>query len=185
MGIRCFVGIPLPESYQKGLIDIKQSWDGKLASRINWTQPVNWHLTLYFLGEISENILEDVKARLSQISMDKFSLQARGGGFFPPNKEPRVIWLGVERGSRQCIDLAYRVETTLSALGFEERKKKFRPHLTLGRVKKNQKDNWSELQKYINQIHWSEIVVDAFVLWQSKLTPQGPVYKAIQRYNLD
>lgn len=184
MSIRCFVGIPLPENYQSGLGDIRQDWEKELDSRIAWTKQGNWHLTLYFLGEISEGILEDVKTRLDRVDMEKFSLQARGGGFFPPNREPRVVWLGVHKGGQECAELASKVENALLPLGFEKSKKEFRPHLTLGRVKKNKKDNWRNLQKYLNQIDWPEVAVDSFVLWQSELTTQGPVYKRIKEYAL-
>ncbi len=185
MSVRCFVGIPLPENYQMGLGDIRQEWDNKLDSRIAWTKQGNWHLTLYFLGEISEGSLEDVQAQLAQVTMDKFSLQAKGGGFFPPNREPRVIWLGVQKGGQECVELASKVENALLPLGFEKSKKEFKPHLTLGRVKKNKKDNWRDLQKYLNQIYWSEIRIDSFILWQSELTPQGPVYKRIREFALN
>ncbi len=184
MDVRCFVGLPLPGIYQQGLGELRQSWEKRLQSHIAWTKQGNWHLTLYFLGEITQKVLEEVKTNLSQVSREKFSLQAKGGGFFPPNKEPRVIWIGLHKGSRECIDLASRVENTLLPLGFEARKKEFKPHLTLGRVKKNKNDNWRELQDYLNQIHWSETLVDRFVLWQSELTPQGPIYKRIQEYSL-
>ena len=184
MTLRCFVGIPLPKHYQQGLGEISQEWDKKLDSKVAWTKQGNWHLTLYFLGEISEGDVDEVKARLEEVNMEKFYLQAKGGGFFPPNREPRVIWLGVHKGSRECIDLASRVENALLPLGFEKRKKEFKPHLTLGRVKKNKKDNWRYLQKYLNEIHWSEVPIESFVLWKSDLTPQGPVYKQIQEYSL-
>ena len=183
--MRCFVGIPLPESYQEGLLTIVQNWQKKLHSKISWTKKGNWHMTLFFLGQISEDNVEQVKEKLKEVSMNSFSLQARGGGFFPPGKQPRVLWVGLETGHQECIQLAEKIENNLHDLGFESDKKSFRPHLTLGRVKQNRKDNWSEFIDYLTKIDWPLATIDSFNLWKSDLTPQGPIYSVIENYPLD
>ncbi|MEF8889551.1 MAG: 2'-5' RNA ligase family protein, partial [Desulfohalobiaceae bacterium] len=80
MGTRCFVGIPLPESYQEGLERIVEQWGEKLTSKINWTKRGNWHLTLYFLGEVDDGSLSVIRNSLAGVKRSRFVLQAGGGG---------------------------------------------------------------------------------------------------------
>ncbi|MCF8031106.1 MAG: RNA 2',3'-cyclic phosphodiesterase, partial [Desulfohalobiaceae bacterium] len=109
MGKRCFVALPLPESYQEGLARLVEQWRGRLASKINWTRRGNWHLTLYFLGEVENGELAAIRSALAGIRLPRFTLQAGGGGFFPPGKPPRVIWAGLKQGGEACTALAGEV----------------------------------------------------------------------------
>ena len=184
MGKRCFVALPLPESYQEGLARLVEQWRGRLASKINWTKRGNWHLTLYFLGEVDDEELSSIRSALAGIRLPKFSLQAGGGGFFPPGKPPRVIWVGLQQGGEACSALAGEVENALVELGYAGRDKPFTAHLTLGRVKKGERDDWKALLRSLQTSEWPEIEADSFVLWQSTLTPSGPVYEEVERYSL-
>ena len=184
MGTRCFVGIPLPESYQEGLERTVEQWRTELASKVNWTKRGNWHLTLYFLGEVDDGSLSVIRNALAGVKRSRFVLQAGGGGFFPPGKPPRVIWVGLRQGGEASSTLAGDIEGALTRVGCPERDKPFTGHLTLGRVKKGARDDWKALQRFLQAAEWPEIDVDSFVLWQSTLTPSGPVYKEIERYPL-
>jgi len=184
MGHRCFVALPLPESYQEGLERVVEQWRGALASKINWTKRGNWHLTLYFLGEVDDAAVGSIRRALAGVRQSRFTLQAGGGGFFPPGKPPRVIWAGLKQGGEACAALAGEVENALRELGYPGRDKPFTAHLTLGRVKKGARDDWKALLRYLQAAEWPEIEVGSFVLWQSSLTSAGPVYEEIERYPL-
>lgn len=92
MGVRCFLGLALPDTYQEGLEDIITAWRPRLRSKISWTRKGNWHLTLSFLGEVSEELLDRVQKRLETVTRPSFELQAGGAGFFPREKRPE--WSG-------------------------------------------------------------------------------------------
>lgn len=184
MGIRCFIGIPLSEEYQQALGQISETWRNHFNSKMTWTKKGNWHITLYFLGDVQEDLLLKIQHNLANISMTSFGLQAGGAGFFPSEKRPRVVWTGLQKGQKECSLLADKVNNALQPLGFAEQEKEFRPHLTLARIKQLRKDNWSEFLHYLNSFSWPEIEINSFVLWQSILKPQGPIYKVIDRYIL-
>ena len=94
------------------------------------------HFTLQFLGEIDDEKCQQVKAVLNEISFSEFEVSLKNVGGFPNLKNPRVIWVGLEKdGARKLIDLANEIGTKLTKLGFEK-DKKFKPHLTVFRVKK-------------------------------------------------
>jgi 2'-5' RNA ligase len=184
MSRRCFVGIPMPEEYQRILARIVEAWRGTLHSRITWTREGNWHLTLFFLGEVEERTLESLREQLAEVRMAPFTFQASGGGFFPPGRKPRVIWVGVRQGADACGKLASLVESAVHPLGFVSDKHDFRAHLTLGRIKQARQDNWSSLLEYLNGVSWPTVSIDSFVLWQSTLKSTGPEYTSLERYPL-
>ncbi|MFO8031734.1 MAG: RNA 2',3'-cyclic phosphodiesterase [Desulfohalobiaceae bacterium] len=184
MQIRCFVGLELPQSYQEALEGIVMEWRHRLRSKISWTKKGNWHLTLCFLGEISQEQLQTVRDSLQQVQMPAFQMQAKGGGFFPPGKRPRVIWAGVDIGSQECSRLAALIAQAVHPLGQDSGKQPFRPHLTLGRVKQAKEDDWKGLLEYLQKLQWPEFNVGSFCLWQSTLKPTGPEYNLLQRFSL-
>lgn len=184
MTIRCFVGLELPASYQEGLQDIVQDWQHNLHSKITWTKKGNWHLTLCFLGDLTQDQLQQVKSALQEVHMPGFEMQAKGGGFFPPGKKPRVIWVGVDKGFQECSRLAALIGDALHPWIQNTNKQPFKPHLTLGRVKQAREDDWKRFLEYLLQVEWPPFKVESFCLWQSTLTPAGPEYNLLKRYTL-
>lgn len=182
MGIRCFLGIALPQAYQENLEAISTLWRERLRSRMSWTRKGNWHITLSFLGEISDEVLDEVQGRLDRLSSPCFDLQAGGAGFFPPNKPPRVAWVGVKTGAKALQSLARDIEQILLPLGFAPSKRPFQAHLTLARIKQAKNDDWQAFLKDLQSRQWPLFRAEACVLWQSRLTSQGPVYSPIKVY---
>ncbi|MED5543145.1 MAG: RNA 2',3'-cyclic phosphodiesterase, partial [Thermoproteota archaeon] len=94
------------------------------------------HFTLQFLGEINDEKCQQVQDVLNEISFSQFDISLKNVGGFPNLKNPRVIWVGLEKdGAGKLTDLANEIGTKLTKLGFEK-DKKFKPHLTVFRVKK-------------------------------------------------
>ena len=184
MATRSFVALPLPETYQQTLPEIASVWDPSLRSRLTWTKQGNWHLTLSFLGELGPEMLASVQDALDSVAVPPFTLQASGGGFFPPGKSPRVIWIGLSQGAEECIRLAHKIEQALHPLGFPPSSRPFRPHLTVARVKNPRPDDWSQVLKWLQRREWPAFEVSTFVLYASRLSPQGPEYRVLKEYPL-
>ena len=182
--MRCFIGIPLPDSYQKIMAELIENWKNRLNSKITWTRFGNWHLTLYFFFNLDQEQLKNIESALAEVKMEKFAFQSKGGGFFPGPKKPRVIWVGLQKGADKSSELASRVLSSLQPLGYEPDKRPFAAHLTLGRIKQARQDNWGELLYYLNNLDWPEINIDKFVLWKSELSQKGPTYTVLQEYHL-
>lgn len=185
MQIRCFVGLELPASYQQGLQEIISIWQHKLRSKISWTKKGNWHLTLCFLGQLSQDQIQQAMSGLQQVRMPSFELKARGGGFFPPGRQPSVIWAGVESGSSECSRLAALIRQAVYPLGQNSNQQQFKPHLTLGRVKQAKQDDWKEFLDYLLEVQWPSFQVQSFCLWSSRLQPTGAQYTLLRRYSLE
>ena len=133
------------------------------------------HFTLQFLGEIDEEKCEKVKDMLRTITFSQFDLSLKGVGGFPNLKNPRVIWIGADKkGAEKLIELAKEIEMKLTLLGFEK-DKKFKPHLTVLRVKHKVGDISLQMKEY-EAIEFGTQVISKIKLKRSVLSPKGPEY---------
>lgn len=183
--MRCFVGLPLPEEYQLELAKLIAIWKPRLRSRVSWTRPGNWHLTMKFLGDVTGENLGRVVQALNVPFGEMFVLRAGNGGFFPNLVSPRVVWAGLRQGQGECQKLAGQVERRMAALGFAKEGRAFVPHLTVARIKKAEQDPWDGLLGTLNDTDWPEARMDRVVLWESRLTPAGPNYRIVAEFKLE
>jgi len=142
-------------------------------------EPKNWHFTLQFLGEISEEISQKIIQALHKIEFSSFSVNLKGVGALPKPKSPRVIWIGTdENGGSMLIQLSKKVEKVLEPLGFFS-DKPFKPHITIFRIKKKIGDITKELDGQ-KMIDFGIQEVTNIKLKKSELTPSGPIYSDLE-----
>jgi 2'-5' RNA ligase len=139
----------------------------------------NMHFTLMFLGEVTEDMAQNVQALLKTIEFSPFDISFEKVGAFPKPRFPRVIWVGLDKtGGAQLSALAKAVEEKLSTLGFHS-DKPFKPHATIFRIKNRINDITDELAKHsgakFGMQHISELKFK-----QSVLTPSGPIYSDLE-----
>ena len=133
------------------------------------------HFTLQFLGEISENKTEKVKKALGAVGFSKFDLTIVGSGAFPNTRNPKVVWLGVDKdGKERMSRLANDVNEILGAIDLKN-EKPFKPHLTVFRIKNRIGDITEELLKSKDTKFGTQLV-SQIVLKKSDLSPNGPEY---------
>ncbi|HHI02531.1 MAG TPA: RNA 2',3'-cyclic phosphodiesterase, partial [candidate division Zixibacteria bacterium] len=168
------------EQFLGGIIlDLKQK-----RGRVKWVASKNIHLTMKFLGETDENKVEAIIESIKSVAAKHKSVECtidRIGGF-PNLRRPRVIWAGIEKKEdniNRLEAIASDIEEEMTPLGFEKESRKFKSHLTLGRVKDNR--NLYELTKYLEnyRLEPKEILFDKIVLFKSTLTPDGPIYRRL------
>lgn len=154
----------------------------KTCSGFKWTGPENLHFTLKFLGETSPEKVRDLHQALETAAAagTGFELRLGEAGYFPPKGAPRIIWLGVETGREQLVDLVDAVEKSCVQYGFSREDKPFKPHLTIGRAKgEDPVVKLPETEKFESMTE-----VKGFSLIESKLLPAGPVYKSVRDFKL-
>lgn len=184
--MRVFIAVELSESIRKTVVQI-QGKLGRTEDKIKWVDPSLIHLTLKFLGEIKKEKLGAVIKVTQKIAQkfSPFSMGAKGVGAFPSLSSPRVIWLGVDRGSTNLQRLASELENHLAKDGFSKEKKKWTPHLTLGRVKSLvEPQKLSGLILGEKEVVAGEMQVKEISVIESRLTPSGPIYTALERIRL-
>ena len=179
--MRLFIGIEIPSELKEEIFKIQK--DLKKLN-IKLVEKENFHICLKFLGEVNESLVQEIYSVLENITLSKnaFEVSLKGVGVFPNISNPRVVWVGVE--SDEILNLAEEIDFNLSKLGFEKEKRKFVPHLTLGRLrdKKGKQIIKEFLDKYKNLK--MKFYVDKITLFKSKLSPKGPTYKKIKEFHL-
>ena len=107
-----------------------------LCRAVAWVPRDNLHLTLCFLGELSEERLVDALAALETTAAggEPFTVGLHGLGAFPGLERPRIIWVGVAEGALAARSLQARLEAGLAERGFPPEARPWHPHLTVGRV---------------------------------------------------
>jgi len=172
--MRIFISLEIPEEVKEEILRIQKEipeFSGKK------TEPENMHLTLKFLGDISEHEVEKVKSKLKEIKLEKFESEIVNLGVFNQNFI-KIIWVHLDN----CNKLQEEIDTKLEKLFKKE--KRFMSHLTIARVKKvkDKKKFLQELDKIkIKNIKFS---VSGFFLKKSILTKEKPIYETIEEYHL-
>ena len=145
-------------------------------------EPENIHLTLKFLGEIDEKMVDEIAGVMEKSvkEVSPFRIKLRGVGVFPSMDYMRVVWIGIENAEKLGI-IVGRLENDLSNLGFKKEKRRFSPHMTIGRVKSPR--NKEILQNFLKENRekdFGELEVKCIRLKKSVLTPKGPEYSTVK-----
>ena len=180
--MRAFIAIDLPESIQVAL-DRQQAAFRAACAEARWTRPEGIHLTLKFLGEISDDKVRQVTEVLTTLApFEPFSIEVKGFGFFPDARRPRVFWVGLE-APPALGELACRVEECMERLGFAREDRAFTPHLTLARFKvPRPQPALQALLEQHQELTMGCFKVSEFFLYESKLSPQGAEYRKVARF---
>ncbi len=153
---------------------------------IKFVEPGNLHLTLKFLGEIKDNLVDDIHNRMEESFKDfsRFEVQLRGVGVFPSLQYIKVVWVGIEENKENLAKMQESLEDNILNLGFKK-EGRFKPHLTLGRVKSpRNKDKLAEIITSIKDKEIDKIKVDRVILKKSVLTTKGPIYTTLREVML-
>ena len=134
----------------------------------------NMHFTVQFLGEVSEEMIGKISGALNSIEFSAFSITFASIGVFPNPNSPRVIWIGVTDGINELEKLAEMIHSKLSDIGFSP-DKKFKPHVTIFRVKNKIEGLPSKLEKF-SSCSFGKQLVSEIKLKKSELTYQGSIY---------
>jgi 2'-5' RNA ligase len=180
--MRAFIAIELPESIRKALAS-EQARFRAVCPDARWTRPEGIHLTLKFLGQISNQQEGQVKDALSRMEpFEKFTVRAQGFGFFPGAKRPRVFWAGLD-APPALAQLVAQVENAVAPLGFPPEDRPFKPHLTLARFKvPRPQPKLEALLAVQNSLLLGSFDVSEFFLWESRLLPGGAEYHKVARF---
>ena len=187
--MRTFIAIDLSQEIKKVLSRLIEELDemDKEHKKIRWVKKEGMHLTIKFLGDVGNEKISQIEKALKNISgkFEPFVLKLKRTGTFPPGStNPRVLWIGIEE-EETLKALQYQIEAELEKLGFPRERRKFHPHLTLGRVKvfSNLRQTLLLLEKYRERI-FGEMKVEKITFFQSKLKPTGAEHSILSEFEL-
>lgn len=190
-GIRSFIAIDLPAKIQTRLDKVSAQLQERLEDvPVRWVPVENIHLTLKFLGDVSESNLEVLKDVLRTVvaNYDKFEISIGGMGAFPQARRPRVIWIGIE-SPPELASIQRNIESETARLGYARERRPFSPHLTLARVSRGA--GARDVRKVAEVFNSFKVGflgvarVEAVRLYRSELQPGGAIYTGLLTAHLD
>ena len=180
--MRVFISIELPEQIRKEISKEFEKLENSGFVAGNFVNKNNIHLTLKFLGNISEEQVEKIKKKLSDISFPKFEVKIGDIGFFPSEQYVRIIWVGLL--ADELKKLKEIIDKNLLEIGINSDGREFSSHITVARIKKiNNKDNFLKKIKEL-KLKKMSFTVEKVALMKSELTRDGPNYKTLGELNL-
>ncbi|MGD8700544.1 MAG: RNA 2',3'-cyclic phosphodiesterase [Gemmatimonadales bacterium] len=185
--MRVFVAINLNQQERAGL---EAAARPLVESRfpVRWVPVQNVHLTLKFLGEVDEGRLPELFTAVDGAAAGSgaFDMAAKGFGAFPSLRRPQIVWAGVEVNPT-LSDLQERLETALETLGYPRERRRFHPHLTLGRTRKQARpSDFKGFEDLVGQLVYEDVLHAAAVdVMKSDLKRSGAVYSVIHTVSLE
>jgi 2'-5' RNA ligase len=181
--IRAFIAVDIPVSHKVSEV-INELKKININAKIVETE--NMHLTLKFLGDIDENLTDEIEKIIKESTLDTqpFEITLKSLGVFPNQKYIKVAWIGVEE-VETLKRIAETIDKKLQNLGFKKEERPFSAHLTIARIKsaKNKEKLIQLIHKYQN-IELQKININKLFLKKSLLTPKGPIYTNLKEITI-
>jgi RNA 2',3'-cyclic 3'-phosphodiesterase len=157
------------------------------ADALRWTGRPGWHFTLAFYGEVGEELVPDLAARLRRAAArtPPFPLALRGGGQFGHG---RALWTGAEGDLPALRLLAERAEAAARKAGVPMGEhRRYKAHLTVARSR-----DAVDVRPYVDSLTgftggtWTvrELVLVRSHLPRSGVPGEQPRYEAVDRWPL-
>jgi 2'-5' RNA ligase len=183
MAHRTFLALDIGDDVRQALATLEAELTPPQA-RIRWVRPENLHVTVRFLGDVSDAVLADVCQRSASAvaGVERFSVDITGVRCVPARGPVRMIWAGVDDPSGRLAEVYRRLDEALAGLPVQRERRAYRPHVTLARVKhvpsagSLRQAVQARAGRDFGSARGREITV-----YTSRLTPQGSVYTPVSK----
>ena len=188
--MRLFVAIDVGPTIASAAATLVEQLQGRAAklsplAKITWIPVDRMHLTVRFIGHADEPQYQAIASVLQPaLSTRPFDLRVRGTGAFPKSGPPRAIWCGISDGLEQLQDVEREITERLEGVGVPPDDRRYSPHLTLARIREAHGLRSSALLDSTRDLDFGAARVEAITLFESRLSPKGPTYVALQETSL-
>ena len=181
--IRLFVALSIPEKIRNQIVEIRKRVIVD-DSDYRWEDESKLHLTLKFIGEVKRDLLEKIATELQFLenyqtincTLEKF------GFFFRGKNDPRILWVGF-KVDENIFMIVNQLNERLKNFSIPIESKKFKPHLTLLRIKTRVSEDF--IDKFTSyKLPDISFTCSEISLMESELKKSGSIYKEIKKYKL-
>jgi len=180
--IRAFIALDLASDVLQKLEEVNRQLKQRLpGNAVRWVAAKNIHLTLKFLGDVSEANLPVLYEILHKAVEQQatFEIRVAGLGAFPSIGRPRVVWIGVH-APPDLATIQHTIDIETARVGYASEDRGFSPHLTLGRIARNAStEDIRQVANVLGGIKVGDLGVTRFQavhFYRSDLNPQGSIY---------
>lgn len=173
--IRLFTALEIPDEIAARLTGLQRGIEGA-----RWIEPGDFHITLRFIGDVPEDVAEDVDAALQAIAFDPFAIEIEGVGVFGGAK-PHALWAGV-KPSEPLLKLQARHESAMRRAGLKPETRNYAPHITLARLRAVDAPEAYRFVEANNLFATPHFEIARFVLFSARTSTGGGPYVAERIY---
>jgi 2'-5' RNA ligase len=189
--LRLFIAVSIPDSVRDKIAAAQNELRAAVPHDVvRWTRMEQFHLTLRFLGAVETvrfpALVEEV--RLACKNFAPLRLRAGGIGFFPNQRVPRVVWVGIEDPQGRLPLLHRAVQLATKPFTTEESEETLTGHVTLGRVKRIQRREAQLLASAAARLaraDFGEWTADHIAIMRSEVSSQGAKHTCLETIPLD
>lgn len=154
-------------------------------AHITWVLPDRFHVTLRFIGQVDAGRAQAIAAALApDLPFMPFDLTLQGVNTFPEHGAPRVVWAGVGAGATALTAVEREVSARLDGCGVAREDRSYHPHLTLARIREPGGLRTATWLEGLRDLSFGVSPVKAITLFESRPSPQGHTYVALQHSRL-
>jgi 2'-5' RNA ligase len=181
---RLFIGIALHDATRAAIERALQASAAALPKGTRLLAPDNWHLTLQFLGSVSDELAPSVRAACHDTAARSAAFEIELGqvGAFKSPRSARVVWIGLARGAEQLAALYETLTVHTEPLGYTREARPFAAHLSVARIKTPADVRPLLASMRMPVLH---MPVSHITLFRSHLSPRGARYEALEHYALE
>ena len=178
---RVFLGVFIPQALQEKI----EHYIAQQKIAVRWIKRKNWHLTLYFIGDLTDDSIDLLASKLEDVQQkSKFELSFDKMSFAPFKRQASMVWALYKVDTKfdefvAAIYSALKLSMPEQVERFQEPRLPNYPHITLARFK-----DPSVSKQELSSIKLPDLAIDRFQLIESELTPTGSIYKVLNEYEL-
>jgi RNA 2',3'-cyclic 3'-phosphodiesterase len=194
--IRAFLAVPLADRLKESLGTIQSDVKRQIVhdlppnASLTWVRPASLHVTVKFLGDIEEALVERLQDAISTVVTGHRPLHIplERLGVFPRLQQPRVLWIGPSGNWDSSEDAARlaalhrSIEDCCISLNLAPDSRPLSAHLTLARIKAGHHAVGQALARsgaMDRPLAVDALPIDGIALMRSELKPTGSVYSAL------
>ena len=184
---RTFIAISVSPEVRKRAGELMNRFR-KCGTKVNWSSSENLHLTVKFLGDTHDSKIPDVCRGVARAvaEVPPFNASLDHIGAFPSSARPRAVWIGVDEGQAALQAVQARIEDEMLAAGFKRERRRYVPHMTIGRVREGgvPQRELGELITANAEFSSGTTRVDEVVSMASFFESEGTTYQVLGRAKL-
>jgi 2'-5' RNA ligase len=174
---RLFTGLEIPKSLSDQLSLLRGGLPGA-----RWIDPENYHLTLRFIGDVDDDIAQEIAWMLGKVRRKDFELRLDGLSSFG-GKRPRAV-VATVASSPSVMELQAEHERLMQRVGLDPEGRKYTPHVTLARLRDSSSFDVAEYLSGRGAYRSPPFTVSRFVLFSSRASTGGGPYVVEAAYPL-
>lgn len=176
--MRAFIAIEIPGEIKRRIGALIKECKMTGIAPVKYVDIENMHITLKFLGETENSVLQAISDKFGRISSPPPELTIFSAGAFPGFDFARIVWVGIKE-NQELKTTFMEIENIVIKNGFKADERDFNPHITIARIKGKVTNEWIGVVKKYTGFKFGSFKPEGFSIYRSDLDQKGPVYTKI------